>query len=334
MKKALLRDVAEKAGVSIAMVSYVLNGQKTDRINKDTAQRIRNAVEELNYRPNFLAQSLKLKKTFSLGFIAADIANTFSSQLARIISDEADQAGYALIIGSSDESKPRFERLINQLLNRQVDGLILAAPEGSDELIKALQDRKIPLVLIDRYFPELSVSSVSVNNYQASFDAISQLMKDGRKKIGILVYDTTLHHLNERVRGAQDSIIHSDSVSYECHSIQEDLIEQEVPTAIAAMLKEGVDAIYFTSNKLGIAGMRYLMNHQITVPTQVSTLFFDETEVFDFYPSPLPFIRQPLATMGKKAVELLFRQMNDATLSAEACVLETSLVHSHLNVDQ
>ncbi|PKK37628.1 hypothetical protein BWI96_03920 [Siphonobacter sp. SORGH_AS_0500] len=334
MKKVLLRDVAEKAGVSIAMVSYVLNGQKTDRINKDTAQRIRKVVEELNYRPNFLAQSLKLKKTFSLGFVAADIANTFSSQLARIISDEADQAGYALIIGSSDESKPRFERLINQLLNRQVDGLILAAPEGSDELIKALQDRKTPLVLIDRYFPDLLVSSVSVNNYQASFDAMSEFITQGRKKIGILVYDTTLQHLKERMLGAQDGITQSHSASYVTHVIHENHIEQEVFAAITSMLQTGVDAIYFTSNKLGIAGMRYLMNHQIAVPTQVSTLFFDETEVFDFYPSPLPFIRQPLADMGKKAVELLFQQMNDSALPPESIILETSFVHSHSSFTQ
>ncbi len=331
MKKVLLRDVAEKAGVSIAMVSYVLNGQKTDRINKDTAQRIRDAVEELNYRPNFLAQSLKLKKTFSLGFIAADIANTFSSQLARIISDEADRAGYALIIGSSDESKPRFERLIDQLLNRQVDGLILAAPDGSEELIKALQTRKIPLVLIDRYFPELPVSSVRVNNYQASFDAMTHFISEGRKKIGILVFDTGLHHLNERMRGAQDGITQSKAAAYITHLINENQIEQEVPAAIQSMLKQDVDALYFTSNKLGIVGMRYLMNQQIPVPVKMSALFFDETEVFDFYPNPLPFIRQPLKEMGKKAVELVFQQMNEAASAAESVVLETTLVQSHID---
>src|ERR1700712_615587 len=117
-KKISLKDIADKVGVSTALVSYVLNNKKEGRIKKSVAERIREVAMELNYRTNQIAKSLKINKTFTIGLIVSDISNPFSSGLARIIEDEADKKNYTVIFGSSDESVQRSNKLVDTFLNR------------------------------------------------------------------------------------------------------------------------------------------------------------------------------------------------------------------------
>ena len=125
-KRVSLKDIAKEVGVSTALVSYVLNNLKEGRIRKEIAERIREVAKRLNYRPNQVARSLKTRRTHTIGLIVADISNPFSSSLARIVEDEAAKVNYTVIFGSSDETAAKSEKLIDTLLNRQVDGLITA----------------------------------------------------------------------------------------------------------------------------------------------------------------------------------------------------------------
>jgi LacI family transcriptional regulator len=111
-KKISLKDIAKKVGVSTALVSYVLNNQKTGRIRKEVALKIKETAKELNYRPNQIAKSLKLNKSFTIGVIVADISNPFFSNLARIIEDEAYKNNYTVIFGSADENAARYKYII------------------------------------------------------------------------------------------------------------------------------------------------------------------------------------------------------------------------------
>ncbi|EHQ26728.1 LacI family DNA-binding transcriptional regulator [Mucilaginibacter paludis] len=328
MTKVLLRDVALRAGVSTALVSYVLNNQKVGRISKDAEQRIRAAVKELGYRPNQLAQSLKRNRTFSIGLIVADIANPFSSALARIISDEAERAGYTLIIGSSDESKEKSEKLINNFRDRQVDGFIIAAAEGTEDTIKALHEQNIPLVLIDRLFPGMAVHSVTVDNYDASYKAAQYLARSGKQRIGIVAYDTSLYHLQERVRGANEALVNAGFKQSQMITVavKAQEVESDMRMCIAQLKNERVDAIFFTSNKLGVAGLRYLNAYQLHVPEDVSVVMFDDSEAFEFFPVALTLIRQPLENMGQTAVKLLLDQLGEMSAAPVQLMLETVFV--------
>src|SRR5688500_6615893 len=154
-KKTSLKDIASAVGVSTALVSYVLNNKKEGRIRKEVAEKIRTMAVELSYRPNQIAKSLKTNKTNTIGLIVADISKPFSSGLARIIEDEADTQGYTVIFGSSDEKAERCEKLIETLVNRQVDGLIIAPPADTAGQIIQLKKQQVPFVLVDRYFPEI-----------------------------------------------------------------------------------------------------------------------------------------------------------------------------------
>lgn len=329
MKRITLKDVAQKAGVSTALVSYVLNNRMTGRINEETAAKIKKAAEALNYRPNHIAQSLKLQRTNTIGLIVADIANPFASGLARIIEDEAQKHNCTLIIGSSDENAQKSQRLIDTFVNRQVDGLIIAPVENTESQIQQLITGRVPFVLLDRYFPGVNTDNVSLKNYEASFDAIQHLVEADRKKIGIVAYTTDLFHLQERVRGAKDALRKNDLEAGEemVGWISVNNIEADVEKAVLRFLSDvHIDALFFTSNLLAIAGLKVLVAQKIIVPQQVAIVAFDETDAFDLFAVPLTYIRQPLPEMGREAVSILMKKINNPDKAEEHAIFDATLI--------
>ena len=316
MKKVSLKDIAERVGVSITLVSYVLNNRFKDRINKEVAQKIRDTAEKLNYRPNQIAKSLKTKKTYTLGLVVADIANPFFSSLARIIEDEAEKYNYTVIFGSSDESAERSKKLIDVFLDHQVDGLIIAPAENDEPVIEKLRKTKIPFVLIDRYFPGLNVSYVVVNNFNATFQGISHLIDRGYSKIGMIGFKTKLVHLKERKVGYK-AALKKGKIAFNKNWLKEVEVNEpnmgEVENAIHELLTqpEPVDAIFFASNKVSTAGLKYINTLSIHIPKDLAILTFDESDATEIFYSRLSHIRQPLLEMGTEAVNILFEKISN-----------------------
>ncbi len=327
-KKASLKDIANKVGVSTALVSYVLNGKMKGRISEEAASRIKAAARELNYQPNQIARSLKTNKTNTIGLLLADIANPFSSQIARIIENEADKLGYAVIIGSSDESIEKSEKIIDVFLNRQVDGLILSLPENSEQIVSNLKSKDIPYVLLDRYFPAIPSNSVAIDNYSASEDAIKHLQDNTYKNLGIITYDTSLVHLNERLRGAMEKAKGDCKVG----KVRLGHIQEDVESAIDDFLNAdlSMDVIYFTSNLLTISGLKYLNKKRIVIPDDIGVVAFDKTDAFDLFYTTITYVNQPLTLLGKEAVRLINQAISgdkkkeQIFLSAELIVREST----------
>jgi Transcriptional regulators len=322
-KNVSLKDIAEQVGVSTALVSYVLNNKLKNRINKDVAAKIRQAAKDLNYRPNQIARSLKVQKTFTIGLIVADIANPFFSQIARIIEDEAKNCGYSVIFGSSDENAEKTSGLIKLLLDRQVDGLIIALPEHTEEQVQYLKKINVPFVLIDRYYPTIKTNSVSINNFSGAQQAIQHLLDNGRKRIGIIAYETSLFHLNERIRGAVNLLGDNAIVG----KVGINSINQDVIAAIDKFLAEPdpVDAIFFTSNLLAVSGLKYINSIGVNIPEQLAVVGFDETDAFDLFYAPVSYVKQPMVELGCEAVKLLLNTIENKD-NIEFVELDTELV--------
>lgn len=322
-KNVSLKDIAEHVGVSTALVSYVLNNKLKDRINKEVAAKIRQAAEDLNYRPNQIARSLKAQKTFTIGLIVADISNPFSSQIARIIEDEAKSYGYSVIFGSSDESAEKTRDLIKLLLDRQVDGLVIALPEHTENQIEYLKRTTVPFVLIDRYYPTIQTNSVSINNYTAAGKAIQHLLENGHKRIGVVAYQTSLFHLNERVRGAENLLAQNALIG----KVKIENINDDVKAAIDSFLSDPnpVDSIFFTTNLLTVSGLKYINSLGIKIPEQLAVVGFDETDAFDLFYAPVSYVKQPMAELGNEAVRLLLNSIENKD-HIETVELETELV--------
>ena len=133
LKKVSLKDIAEAAGVSTALVSFVLNGKKKEyRVGEETAKRILKIAQEMNYQPNIAAKSLRSGRTKTIGVVVSDISNPFFSQLARILEDEATKRGYTVLFGSSDEDTEKMDRVVSNLIIKGVDGLIIVPCENSE----------------------------------------------------------------------------------------------------------------------------------------------------------------------------------------------------------
>lgn len=310
-KRISLKDIAQKVGVSTALVSYVLNNQKENRISKEVAKKIRDTAQKLNYRPNQIAKSLKMRKTFTIGLIVADIANPFFSTLARIIEDEAEKNKYTVIFGSSEEMAERSQKLLDVLLDRQVDGIILAPAENTEKQIGFLQQRGVPFVLIDRYFPKLNVNYVGVKNFEAAYQCATHLIETGRKRIGIIGFKTTLLHLRERKKGFLKAVKDKGIVltKEQIKEVALDASKEEVEQAIQQLLSnpEPPDALFFASNKLSTSGLKYINTLRLQVPQDLAICSFDQSDATELFYASLTHIRQPLNEIGRKAVQLLLQ---------------------------
>ncbi|MDR0794408.1 MAG: substrate-binding domain-containing protein [Chitinophagaceae bacterium] len=331
MKKVSIKDIARSAGVSIALVSYVLNGkEKQARIGKEIAATIKRKAKELNYQPNQIAKSLKTGKTQTIGLIVADISNPFFANIARTIEDEAKKSNYTVIFGSSDESSEKLANLIRVFLERQVDGFIIAPTENSKNHIKNIIELGKPVVLIDRYFSNIGSSYVVTDNFEASYKVVKHIMDTGHNNIAMVAYNTKLIHIQYRIKGYEKAIKESNSALQKSivKKINFDSIEEEVGVAIDELMtmKPKVDAIFFATNTLALYGIKALTKRKHKIPADCAVACFDKGDAFDFFYSPLTFIDQPLEEEGKVAVQVLINRLNNPSAKPQQIILQSKLV--------
>ena len=311
-KKVLLKDIAKEAKVSTALVSYVLNGQHTNRIKKETAERIKEIAKRLNYRPNHFGKGLKTQKSNTIGLVLADLANPFSTQIARIIEDELKNYDYNVLIGSTDENEDKLNELVGVFLNRQVDGLIILPTENSEKEISQLHDTLFPYVLIDRYFPDAGFNFVVNDNRFSTYTATKQLINNNRKKIGFITVETNLFHLAERKRGFMEACMEA-GIEPE-NRIKEakfGQLETGVAKGIDALRQEfpDLDALLFSTDILTMYGLKYMIQHKLNIKNDIEIMAIDEAKFYDIYSAPVTYYKQPLEEMGQKAVQFLMSKI-------------------------
>jgi len=307
LKKVSLKDVANAAGVSTTLVSFILNGNgKEYRVGKETAERVVKIAREMNYQPNIAAKSLRSGKTKTIGLVVSDISNPFFSQLARILEDKASKHGYTVLFGSSDEKKQNMERVIGSLINKGVDGLIIVPCENSESTITSLVRNNTPIVLFDRYFPEINVSYVALNNYSAAYALTNQLLASGFNAPCIVAYDINLIHMKERIRGyktAMEDAGKSDQtrIVYLTHDNPRKIADHTLPK----MINNGVDALLFATNMISLACLYTIKDMGEGSLEKIGMASFDENPAFDFLGVPTYNIRQPIKAMAIKAFDIL-----------------------------
>ena len=221
-----------------------------------------------------------------------------------------------MIFGSADENAEKSYKLINTLLDRQVDGFIIAPSEEGESNIKYLLEHDIPFVLIDRYFPGIETNWVTLDNYKAAYDATKYFIDGGNTRIGLITYDTKLFNLVERKRG-YEAALKSEGIDTDklwCHEILYSAnIEQAVKEAIDELLilPQPVDSILFASNTLAFIGLKYIHSKGIKIPVELSLITFDEINASDLFYAPLSYIRQPISEMAQLATKILLENIDD-----------------------
>lgn len=312
-RKVGLKNVAEKLDVSVALVSYVLNGkEKEARVSPIMAKRIKKMAQDLNYQPNLIAKSLKIGKTKTIGLIVADISNPFFSSLARIIENEAAKHGYTVIFGSSDEQFEKSQSLIDAFISRQVDGLIIAPVEGTQNQIMALKEHGVPVVLIDRGLSELETHTVTINNYESVFNAVDLLVKNGYQKIGMLAYESSLRHMQERIKGYKDALMNNHLEFWQEMLVklpyhhELGLIEEIIMRLIT---DSKMDALVLATNSISLNTMRVIAKLKLRIPEDIAVVCFDQNDAYEFFYTPMTYIKQDLKTIGESAVSIMMQQL-------------------------
>ncbi len=330
MGKVSLKLIAKELGVSVATISLVLNGKSGNgRVSKEMSQKILDKAKELNYTPNNLAQGLKMGKSKTIGLIVADISNIFFGTLALHIQNCAQQEGYTVIIGNTNEQLSEMEKMINILKSRQVDGLIMTPTEGSEDLIRKLEKEKMPMVLVDRAFPAIKTNWVLINNYEISHKATQELIKRGCKNIALVTYKQDHFHINERKRGCLDTL--KEAKIYKPENIKEVRYEnlvEDIDNAISQLLMQenGIDGIFFTTNSISILGVRSLYEHHVKIQKDIQITCFDESDAFHLLPYSIPYIKQPIELMAKKSTKLLIDQIEGKKTEIEANFIDAELI--------
>lgn len=326
MKKASLKDIAESLGVSKALVSLVLNGKGDERgINKQTQEKVRQKAKELNYIPNQYARGLRIGRTNTIGVIVPDISNVFYGKLCKAIEQEAYAQGYNLIISNTYEDVQKEKKLISDLINRNIDGLILASSFDSKNEIEGLRDTKFPLVLVDRVFDDFDVDSVSVSNVDGAKKAVQFLYDKGvSRPVCFSLSPVYISSISERIKGYMDAL--TDPNDAKLVQIPHDDIEGGVSMALDELQNEDYDGVFCVNNNIAKALIRELSMRGESLE-EAKIISFDDIEVFDIVNPKISAIAQPINDIGKKAVNLLIdRFKNEDSHKPQQVVLDTVLV--------
>ena len=306
MKLVSIKDIALKAGVSTTTVSFVLNGKAREkRISKELEENILAIANHLHYRPNPLARGLRTGQTETIALMVEDIANPFFSALARVVEDEAEKIGYTVIFSSTENDESRALKLIHGRKHRQMDGFLITPTPSLKEAIVALQKEERQVVLIDRFIPEIDISSVTVDNIEGSVKAARYLIEKGYKRIAMVTTLSDQVQMQERYLGFTKTL--TEAGFEDPH----DLILQ-IPfhiskkEAIVSILEfceaKKPDAIFFATNYLGAYGLEAWRN-QLHYP--VGIVSFDDTDLFRLGRPSITVIAQPIELIAKESVTLL-----------------------------
>lgn len=307
-----LNDIAIHAGVSVTTVSRVLNDKHEKyRISSKTRQLVKNAAKELNYRPNELARSLRLKKTQTIGLVVPDISNPFFAHIVHTIQNFVYMSGYSLIVCITNEDIDTELKQIELLRRKGVDGYIIMPVGIKDHHIEELLNHNIPLVILDRCLEEIHTNIVVVDNYKGAFQATEYIIKCGHKRIAIIQGLKDTYTNNERLRGYLDALKSYCIPVNDSYIVGKDFRRENgyIETKILLNLETPPTAIFATSDLITLGALQAIDEENCKIPGDISLVAFDDIDFAPYLVVPLTLVRQPKEMMGEIAVKLLIEDI-------------------------
>ncbi len=321
-----MRDVAERAGVSVTTVSHVINN--TRPVSDTLRHRVVTAMQDLGYQPNTLARSLRRGKTHTIGVIVPDHSNPFFAEVARGIEDTSFEHGYSVIICNSDRDLHKERLYISVLVEKQVDGILFVAAGLSADNIQPLLDRPMPLVIVDRHIPALAVDSVLADNQRGGWLATQHLIELGHRRIGCIVGPEDITSSTERVAGYRQALSDHQLPPDEGLIIRGDFQYESGYEAGERLLDlvPPPTAIFACNDLMAVGVMSRALEIGLAIPADLSVIGFDDIRPTVYANPPITTIKQPKYEMGVAATELLLARIRDSGKTPQQQVLETSLI--------
>ncbi|MDR0958816.1 MAG: LacI family transcriptional regulator [Propionibacteriaceae bacterium] len=319
-------DVAKAAGVSVGTVSNTLN--RPEIVLEETLTRVREAIDELGYVPSAVARQLRSGVPTSVGAIVLDLRNPFYTDMARGIEDRLNEAGYTLVIGSSDGDGEREERYLSLFETQGVSGIIATTVSGDGEALRRVMERGTPVVLLETSFPDLDVSWVMIDNIAGGRAAAQHLIEQGWTTITMFNGPSEIRQCVERAEGARQALREAGFSDDALVEIDVDTLDVAGGTAAATRWIEDEGnpqgAIFCVNDLVGIGVQRALRQHGGYSPVATPIVGFDDIERIADLAVPLTSVRQPTYDIGHRAASLLLD--HDGDVDAQHVMLTPELV--------
>lgn len=313
-------DVAREAGVSMATVSRVVNGNPN--VKPTTRKKVLEVIDRLDYRPNAVARGLASKKTTTVGVIIPDVSNLYFSSLARGIDDIATMYKYNIILANSDKNEEKEVQVLNTLLAKQVDGVIFMGNKITEELRAEFSRSRTPVVLAGTVDPDAQVGSVNIDYEKATEEATDMLINNGHKKVafisesheepinGIYRLDGYKRALeNASLPYEEDLVVQSEYTYKVGEAVYEQLVNAEATAAVVA------------DDELALGVLNAALDRGVSVPDEFEIITSNNSKLTAMSRPRLTTIEQPLYDIGAVAMRLLTKLMNKEDVDEKTITL-------------
>jgi len=313
--KVRMKDIAELANVSETTVSLVLN-DRPSRISQEKRAEILRIAKELNYLPNMMARGLASRKTNIIGLILPDVENPFFATLAKEIQQQLYQDNFFTIFVNSNDMQDIEFKLIDELINLGVEGLLIALSNESylnrSEMINKLSQLSVPYVLLDRNYDDLDAYQVFFDNELGGYLATKHLIDLGHKQIGFINGPSYIESINQRFLGYQRALSEANIPYNEDYTVTGDLKFLSGYTIAPHLLAHKELTGVVSANDLMLFGfMKKAAETGIRIPEQLSVVGYDKSKMEQIYPLKLTTVFQDVHLLGKKAWSLLNKLINN-----------------------
>lgn len=327
--RVTLRDIADKIGVHPSTVSRVLNPKTRQMVTEEIAEKVLSAAEEMGYRPNLFALSLKTNRSFTVGVMVPDLTNPAFAPIIKGIDNVLEDHGYSVIVANTDNLIEKQQRCIEKFRERHVDGLIIATAQRNDDIINDCQADGTPFVLAVRSSTDRSVSSVVSDENVGANMVISHLAQLGHRKIahvaGPQFYSTGYERHQGFLKGMQNAGLEPDP---ELVAFCDAFTEEEGRRATSRLLAKGqkFTAIFAANDLLALGGYDELQANGIQCGKDISVVGFDDMPFADKFNPPLTTVHTPLIDVGAEAARILAEQISDPTIPPRTIKLKPDLI--------
>lgn len=321
--KPTITDVAERAQVSKATVSRVLN--HNPQVKGEIKERVLRAIEELGYHPSAIARNLATNRSNVIGLILPDITNPYFPVIARGIEDAAHQLGYSLFISNTDNDPKLEHEYIHKMIEQQVGGIVLISSTLDEEAVHELASLGTPIVLCDRQIVGKPFDSVLIDDHKAAYEAVSYLIGRGHTRIAHLAGPRNIQSAENRRNGYLDAMRSADlepfistgAFSYESGVHQMGaVIDEYRPTALFA-----------SNDLLALGAMHEIYRRGLTIPGDIAIIGCDDIPFSKMSRPPLSTISIPVYQIGVTAMQLLEERMQGGEERTRSVIMEHKLVH-------
>src|SRR5579859_2309796 len=263
---ATIQDVAKHAGVSIATVSRVLNG--TTYVNEEVSARVRAAIKELQYQPSRAAQAMRANRSKIIGLLISDIQNPFFTALIRGVEDEANRNGYSLILCNSDENARKEQQYIEVLCAERVAGAIVVPTSENPQKLRLFREHAIPFVSVDRRVKDRNADAVLVDNVRGAYEAVTHLITNGYRRIGVITGPVSTTTGRERLEGYRKALQEANIVPDPALERVDDFKSEGGHSGAHSLLslEQPVDALFVANNLMTLGALGAIHERHLRIP--------------------------------------------------------------------